>query len=88
MVAAGFMFTESLLEHHGTAFLQQPIFIKMKQETIQETKTSEAFTIKIENEDYLVKIERAKKLLALYNDITFGDDISAVKSRLVLQKLA
>jgi len=59
-------------------FLQQPLIIMKErlQKTTQETE-----------EDYLAKIERAKKLLALYNDITFGDDISAVKSRIVLNNL-
>jgi hypothetical protein len=38
-------------------------------------------------EDFTEKIERAKKLYVLFNDVTFGNKIESAQSRIVLRKL-
>jgi hypothetical protein len=38
-------------------------------------------------EDFAEKIERAKKLFSLYNNITFGSKIESTQSRIILQKI-
>jgi hypothetical protein len=43
---------------------------------------------KSELEQYEKKIERAKKLYVLFNDITFGNEVEATKSRIILRHLA
>jgi len=38
-------------------------------------------------ESYEQKIERAKKLYSLFNDISFGNKIDAIKSRIVIKQV-
>jgi adenylate cyclase class IV len=38
-------------------------------------------------EDFEAKIERAKKLFSLYNDITFGNKAEVAKSRIILKQI-
>jgi acyl-CoA-binding protein len=51
----------------------------MKQQFMQQQETTV--------EEFTEKIERAKKLYALFNDVTFGDKIESTQSRIVLRKL-
>ncbi len=41
----------------------------------------------IQTSDYADKIERAKQLYCLYNNITFGSQEDSTKSRYILQKI-
>ena len=50
---------------------------------VQMQKFAEDMTL----EEYQEKIERAKKLFQLYNNITFGSKIESTQSRIILQKI-
>ena len=41
-----------------------------------------------QNDDFSEKLEKAKKIYCLLNNITFGDEIESAKSRIVLQRIA
>lgn len=61
--------------YHVTSCLF-PIKIKMKQEIID-----------IPRGEFEERIEKAKKLFQLYNDVTFGNKVESVKSRIILRQI-
>ena len=47
----------------------------------------EQYTENQQTENYADKLEKAKKLYALFNNITFGSEEDSTKSRYILQKI-